>query len=401
MKSVAEAIAAGGVPSDITAEYLNQSRDSAAITGIIFLLCLTSVVTALRFYSRIFLVKSFGFDDGLAGLGFILFVVFTVLSLILINEGSGRHIEFIQYVLTEPETDQTEIHDYAAHLIYTTALFICRVSGLFFFSRLCQRHQVLITSIRIAGVFLVCCFIPQFVLIMVHCHPVTGLWPYAWQSASANYTCLNWGVVYVTNSSLSLVCDFVIFSIPIAMISLLQLSRERKIMLAIVLLPGTLVIGISVVRLYLCVVGQWASDGSWFYDPQLAIEVSEIGGTLIAMSIPSIKPLIGTMFDRMKSTADRTTGPSQQYGKNGSRHTATAPGSRWQGGDTEVSTNKIVANVTADAKDDERSSQDSDEDLLASMGSRNIFVQRDVALTSLPKAVYRSEGFDEERQASL
>ena len=93
------------------------------------------------------------------------------------------------------------------------------------------------------------------------------------------------GVVYVTNSSLSLVCDFVIFSIPIAIISNLKLSKERKIMLAFVLLPGTLVIIVSCVRLYLCVVGQWRDDGSWYYDPQVATEVAEISGTLIALSV--------------------------------------------------------------------------------------------------------------------
>jgi hypothetical protein len=46
-------------------------------------------------------------------------------------------------------------------------------------------------------------------------------------------------MVYVTNSSLSLICDFVIFTIPVAIISMIKLSKERKVMLAMVLLPGT------------------------------------------------------------------------------------------------------------------------------------------------------------------
>jgi hypothetical protein len=47
----------------------------------------------------------------------------------------------------------------------------------------------------------------------------------------------------VTNSGLSLINDLVLFSIPIAMISILQLPKSRKIVLSLVLLPGTLVIG--------------------------------------------------------------------------------------------------------------------------------------------------------------
>lgn len=71
MVSVADAIAAGNVPSSISADYLDQSRDAPAIGAIIFLLCFTTVILGLRYYSRIFLVKSFGLDDWLAGLGFV------------------------------------------------------------------------------------------------------------------------------------------------------------------------------------------------------------------------------------------------------------------------------------------------------------------------------------------
>ena len=110
------------------------------------------------------------------------------------------------------------------------------------------------------------------------------------------------GTVYVTNSGLSVMCDLVIFSIPVAMISLLKLSEGRKIMLAFVLMPGVAVIGISALRLYLCVVGQWATDGSWYYDPQLVIEVAEVGGTLMALSVPGIKPMLGLMYDKVRST---------------------------------------------------------------------------------------------------
>lgn len=56
------------------------------------------------------------------------------------------------------------------------------------------------------------------------------------------------------------------------------------------------VIIISAARVYLVVEGQWRPDSSWNYDPMLAIENAEIGGTLIALSIPGLKPL----FDRFR-----------------------------------------------------------------------------------------------------
>ena len=42
-----------------------------------------------------------------------------------------------------------------------------------------------------------------------------------------------------------------------------------------------------------------ARDGSWHYDPVLAIENAEIGGTLITLSIPGLKPLLGTCFTKI------------------------------------------------------------------------------------------------------
>lgn len=57
-------------------------------------------------------------------------------------------------------------------------------------------------------------------------------------------------------------------------------------------------------------VGQWATDGSWAYDPMLAIETSEIGGTLIALSIPALKPLFGSWFSHIKAYPLNLSSPS-------------------------------------------------------------------------------------------
>lgn len=78
------------------------------------------------------------------------------------------------------------------------------------------------------------------------------------------------------------------------------------------------VIVVSILRLYLVVEGQWLVDGSWFYDPMLAIENVEIGGTLIALSIPGLKPLLGTCFARIdgsfNSAGHRRLAPARPFG---------------------------------------------------------------------------------------
>ncbi|KAG9627689.1 hypothetical protein KCU98_g6450, partial [Aureobasidium melanogenum] len=379
---VAQAYADGRVPTNIsyiTPEYLSESRDGPAISGILAVYIITTVLLICRFTSRIFIVKSFGLDDSIAAFSWVCYTAFMALCLVLIYEGSGRHIEYIQYVLTLPEVEKTEVVDYAAHLIYTATLYFCRLSGLAFFSRLCSTHPTFRISIWACGIFLTAAFIVQFLLILLHCLPVTGLWPYAWQTTERTYKCLNWGVVYVTNSGLSLVNDLVLFSIPIAMISILQLPKGRKIMLAVVMLPGTLVIGISCARLWLCVVGQWRSDGSWYYDPQLVIEVAEIGGTLIALSVPSYKPILSRWYGHMKSTVEASHGPNSKYGEGMSRRKSSVP-ALWG---SQVADSKLKTSIQSGGQTT-GSRGSSDNSLLSP--DDNIYVTTDVDMRSIPMA---------------
>ncbi|KAF4996304.1 hypothetical protein FGRMN_4555 [Fusarium graminum] len=320
---VAQAIADGRVPEGITAEYLSETIDTPAIIGIILVACTTSIVVLGRLVSRAFLIHRFGIDDALTLLSWVCFVVFVGLCIKLIQLGSGRHIEYIKNVLDMPTVEHTEVLDFAAHIVYTTALVFCRISGLALYHRLCAIHDHLRLSIKVVFGVLVAGFIPQLLLIVFHCAPVTALWPYDWQPGFADYECRQWGMVYSVNSSVSLVCDLLLFGIPVVMLRVLEMPRRRKIQLGCILLPGVSVIAISITRLVFVIEGQWNADMSWAYNPMLAIEVSEIGATLIALSVPGVKPLFDKVILRRDISQGESTGKSR-YGKPASSKGATA-----------------------------------------------------------------------------
>ncbi|OQE44747.1 hypothetical protein PENCOP_c002G00885 [Penicillium coprophilum] len=288
--------AAGRIPSNVSLEYLAETRDHAAIVGIIFMICFTGLLMIARLYARAFIVKKIGLDDMLAIVTLILYIGFVVLSIVVIKLGSGRHIEYIQYVLSPGAVRETEVVDFIAHILYTTALFLCRLSGLAFYYRLSARSTKLHLSIIIAAPLLLAAYLPQLFLLIFHCKPVTGLWPYAWQVEPKTYTCLSWGLVYSVNSGLSLACDVLMFAIPAALIKGLHVSLQKKIKLSIVMFPGVFVIVISAVRVWLVAIGQWDSDGSWAYNPMMCVENAEIAATLVALSVPALKPVFGNLF---------------------------------------------------------------------------------------------------------
>lgn len=167
-------------------------------------------------------------------------LVFIGLSVHLIRLGTGRHLEYIRYVMTDRQENITEELDFIAHLIYTTALFVCRLSGLAFYRRLCELHDKLFFAINCAAVLLVAAYLPQMSLIIFHCKPVTALWPYSWQLRSEDFVCLTWGLVYTVNSGLSLFCDLFMFAIPVALIHTLKMPLRGKMRLYLVLFPGVL-----------------------------------------------------------------------------------------------------------------------------------------------------------------
>ncbi|KAL5614887.1 hypothetical protein BROUX41_004966 [Berkeleyomyces rouxiae] len=301
-KAISEAIAAGRVPENVE-ERLYPSTDNQTIAAIVFVGSLSTLVVAVRLFSRLFIVKHFGIDDGLALLGLLTLLAFVVLCVVLIRLGSGRHFEYIEYVMPMSTVEKSEILDFAAHIIYTTSLLIGRLSGLAFYYRLCNMHNTFRMAIFMVGALIVAGFLPQIFLIIFHCLPITGLWPYSWQTGAEKYTCLKWGLVYSVNSATSLLCDFLIFGIPVAMLRTLDMTRKRKIQLTCILLPGVLVIGISITRLVFVIKGQWEADMSWSYNPMLGIEVSEIGATLIALSVPGIKPVFDLLYRRLTSAS--------------------------------------------------------------------------------------------------
>lgn len=53
---------------------------------------------------------------------------------------------------------------------------------------------------------------------------------------------------------------------------------------------------ISAIRVWLVAEGQWRSDGSWAYNPMMCVESAEIAATLVALSVPALKPVFGNLF---------------------------------------------------------------------------------------------------------
>ncbi|KAF7554956.1 hypothetical protein G7046_g6678 [Stylonectria norvegica] len=252
------AVASGKLPDGITVEYLMESRDTGAKIAIMVCAAIATVVVLLRCYARAFIIRSFALDDWLTLLALALFIPVPILACFLINTGNGRHFEYVYYIMPPAVLVQAKTYDYIRHTFYTAALLVCRLSGLAFYQRICARHDYFSRWIRIVGVMLIVCYIVQECLILFHCIPITSAFPYT-------------------------------------------------------------VVALSAARIAIMSKNQWISDGTWSWDIQLTVEVTELAATLLALSIPGLRTWHMLLTQGEVGSSNRTSGLRSDH-QNASAH---------------------------------------------------------------------------------
>lgn len=155
-------------------------------------------------------------------------------------------MQFIQYVLSMSSVRQTEVLDFVALVLYTTALFFCSLPGFAFYDRLATRSGKLHLAIQIAAVFLFVVSLPQLFLLIFLSRPVTGLWPNSWQKGPVQCNLLSWGLVYSVNTGVSLTCDMLMFIIPAILTKNLHVPMKRKAQLSLVMFLGILCVALLI-----------------------------------------------------------------------------------------------------------------------------------------------------------
>ncbi|RCI16872.1 hypothetical protein L249_2045 [Ophiocordyceps polyrhachis-furcata BCC 54312] len=272
---IEEAIATGKVPQHITAEYLGRSKDSEGVGWIVFITLLVNVVVISRLSSRAWVVKRLGLDDGLALISLIIFIPFAIVCTEMIRLGSGRPFTFRSLILPDKQFDMTQTLDTISQILYATALMTCRASGLAFYHRICALYNEFLIIIKFIFCIIFLGYLAQMSLIIFHCLPVTTLWG---PSPKKDFRCISWLEVQTVTATISFLCDLLVFGIPLAMLRVLKsMDRKRKIQLSCIFFPGIM-----------------GTDDYFIYAflSLLVVEVSEIGISLIAISLPGLRPLL-------------------------------------------------------------------------------------------------------------
>ncbi|KAF2190056.1 hypothetical protein K469DRAFT_536332, partial [Zopfia rhizophila CBS 207.26] len=195
--------------------------------------------------------------------------------------GVGRHIWDVPYSNFQ-KFIQTGI---AGGATYTISTIFTKVSILQLYIRL-SVHQ----SFRVVA-YIVIFYTAAYNIIaaaaaLYYCRPIRKYWDFATPG-----TCINMGAAYLANAALNAAADVIILLMPIWLLRDLHLPRMQKIGTTLVLMTGSFVCAVSIVRLAVIPSGMKDPDITWRYVPNLIWCIIEMYTGIVCACLPSFKAL--------------------------------------------------------------------------------------------------------------
>ncbi|KAI4623820.1 hypothetical protein J4E80_003632 [Alternaria sp. BMP 0032] len=311
-------------------EYMaeNQAGRLMAVEGSLFALSTSAIL--LRFYVRLFMLKTFGWDDAMMAIALALSSTTLGLFLKVIDLGLGLHAEAFP-----PENVLSFFKVMYFYSIFIIAAYsFIKLSIGFFLLRLADRTKwrpFLIAMLIFIGVFT----IGSTFAIIFQCIPVQAGWDFNMRPPTGTAKCYDSGIfknVGVFNSSVNIATDLLFALIPIPMVWKLQVTIQTRIGLAVILSLGLFASAVAIYKTPMQYnffkITDWSGDGAWYYIWQQV----EMHVGIIAACLPTMKPLFANFFGQMRSlaTKGRTTGNSTPFRSNGyMKHDDMRPGNAY------------------------------------------------------------------------
>ncbi|KAF1838094.1 hypothetical protein BDW02DRAFT_51514 [Decorospora gaudefroyi] len=294
-------------PPPPSPEYMaeNQGPRLMAVEGPLF--ALSTLAVLLRFYVRIFMLKTFGWDDIMMGISVAISMCTLGLFVAVIDMGLGKHAEAFP---PENMFPFFKIMYFYSILIIAAYSFI-KLSIGFFLLRLADRTRWRPFLIGML-VFIVAFGIGSTLAIVFQCIPVQAGWDFSLRPPDGTAKCYDADIfknVGVFNSSINIATDLIFALIPIPMVWRLQVTLQTRIGLAVILSLGLFASAIAIYKTPMQYnffkVVDWSGEGSWYYIWQQV----EMHVGIIAACLPTLKPLFANFFGQVRAyTKGRTTG---------------------------------------------------------------------------------------------
>ncbi|KAK4085145.1 uncharacterized protein Triagg1_135 [Trichoderma aggressivum f. europaeum] len=277
----------------------NRTPDFANVT--IVLGVVSGVVVLLRIGSKLFMRMGFALDDYA-----IIVTLFCGIPSSVMNvrgtggNGEGKDI----WTLPFDMITRFGVYFYVLEILYFAQVMLLKMTLLFFYLNIFpgKARTLLWGTVLVNGVFGV-----TFMLLAVfQCHPISFFWT-GWDGQHSG-KCLNSNAIGWANAAISIALDLWMIAIPMWQIRNLNLHWKKKVGVAVMLLVGTFVTVVSIVRLQFLV--NLGSSANPTYDQ---VDVSiwstiEINTGIVCTCLPSLRLFLVRLFPSLGGSSHKNSG---------------------------------------------------------------------------------------------
>ncbi|KAK2042612.1 hypothetical protein LZ31DRAFT_555905 [Colletotrichum somersetense] len=294
------------------AAAIDHSRDGetrfAEILAILIIgAVFSTLAVALRAFTRLKMLRTFGLDDVLMVVAQVL-VLGTAVAIGLESAwGLGKHSwvqpkeDFIPYMKSF----------YVSIILYNIATTVVKLSILLQYRRifandLMQKMTTWGLAFMTAWTIMLCFLLPMM------CLPVAAFW-----DSTVKGRCIDLLASWYTMAAVNIVADFFIFSLPIPVINSLQLPRRQKRMLIFVFGLGFVTCIISAFRIKTLRVAAQTQDPFWDNVDAATWSFLEVTIGILAACLPTLRPIFVALLPRLfngSSFSNKNKGQPSKYG---------------------------------------------------------------------------------------
>ncbi|KAJ5556799.1 Major facilitator superfamily domain general substrate transporter [Penicillium frequentans] len=297
-------------------------RQPATLGVSVTFFAIATVFVALRFISRVFVVRRVALHDYLMLLAWVLDFGFSLSLFFAIHNGLGLH------AIDVPAENEAALNkaNYAFTVLYSPALMAVKTSILVFYMTLTRNQKVFryanyitLGVVNAAGLALTLVNVFQ-------CQPVSAAWR---ANLPADARCTDIVTLYLSSSPVNIITDLAILFLPMPILTQMRLPKKQKIILVITFSFGFFVAVVDVIRIAflqqaatsrqvalksLHIQNAGTADFSWYASLSFMWSVVEVNVSVICGCVPSLKPLVARVLPKLiKGTNDVSDPTPHRY----------------------------------------------------------------------------------------
>ncbi|EED23683.1 MFS monosaccharide transporter, putative [Talaromyces stipitatus ATCC 10500] len=285
-------------------------REAPTLVVTIVFFVLASVFVALRFVSRLGVVRKVVSHDYLILLAWVIDFGFVFAVCYGTTKGLGLH----QKDVPSSSNRALNTSEYVANVLYNPVLMSLKTSILIFYLFLSKTNKIFRWAI-FATIFVVNAAGVALTMVNIfQCRPVSAA---IWFPSGGNAKCFSIVTIYLSSAPVNIITDIAIFFLPIPILTQLRLPQKQKIILIITFSFGFFTAVVDVIRVaYLQSAAtsnaiqeadgtgdggnsKYHQDFSWYGAYTFMWSAIEINVGIVCACVPSLKPLAARLLPRM------------------------------------------------------------------------------------------------------